>query len=235
MKRHFTALILAGGLGTRLRPVVSELPKVMAVVNGRPFLMYILDQLVAAGAEEIVLCTGYLGEIIKAAFGYEYKGAVIKYSQEMHPLGTGGALRNAFDLIVSDSVLVMNGDSYCDIDLSSFLAWSFNRKYDATLVLTQVEDISRYGGVEIDKDGRILSYKEKGPNHVPGLINSGIYLFKKQLLELIPLGVKYSIEREFLPKLIENGLNGFCFNGRFIDIGTPESYHLAEEFFRENN
>src|SRR5262245_3443761 len=158
---NLTAIILAGGLGTRLRSVVSDRPKVLARVLDRPFLMYQLDQLAAAGLNYVILCTGYLGEQVKAEFGTNYTGLQLAYSQEQSPLGTAGALQLALPLIHSDLALVLNGDSYCDVDLRSFYSWSIDRMAPGSLVLTHVPDTARYGKVETDTQDRIVQFKEK--------------------------------------------------------------------------
>lgn len=233
-KMSFTPLILAGGLGTRLQSAISNLPKALSSVNDRPFLSYLLDQLVDIGVQEVVLCIGHLGEMIIEAFGHTYRGLTIQYSCESTPLGTGGALRHAFSLIHCESVLAMNGDSYCDIDLRFYIDWHFKKKYSASLVLVKVEDTSRYGSVKVDKDGRVLSFKEKEPDTQPEWINGGIYILRKSLLASIPAQTEFSLERGLFPELAQKGLYGFCFQGRFIDIGTPESYLAAEEFFNRS-
>ena len=229
----FTPLILAGGLGTRLRPAISNLPKVLSPVNGRPFLSYLLDQLVEAGIEKVVLCTGHLEALIREAFGCEYRGIAVQYSHEMTALGTGGALCHALALVSSEWVLAMNGDSYCGIDLKSYIGWHFKKKYNASLVLTKIEDTGRYGSVKIDKDGRVLSFEEKCANVEPGWINGGFYMLRKSLLVSVSAGIKFSLERDLFPKLLDTGLYGFCFHGKFIDIGTPESYLSAKKLFSE--
>ena len=226
-----TPMILAGGLGTRLRPVISDRPKVLSSVNGHPFLSYLLDQLVDTSFQDVILCTGYLGGMVREAFGYEYRGLAIQYSQESEPLGTGGAIRHALPLVSSELVLAMNGDSYCNTNLKSYINWALEGKHLASLVLTKVDDVSRYGKVQVDKDGRVLSFEEKNPDAEPGWINAGIYLLKKELLELIPAKVFYSLEREFLPMLFKKDLFGYLQQTEFIDIGTPVSYSSAEEFF----
>ncbi|MDD5476693.1 MAG: sugar phosphate nucleotidyltransferase [Candidatus Omnitrophica bacterium] len=213
---------------------MSDLPKVLAVINGRPFLAYLLDQLVGAGVQNIILCTGYLGGLIKDAFGNKYKEAVIQYSQESIPLGTGGALRYAITLVQSESVMVMNGDSYSGLNLKFYIEWHFKKRYNSSLVLTKINDVSRYGSVKINKNSRVLSFEEKSLNVEPGWINGGVYIFRKSIIASIPTGVKFSLERELLPVLAaDNGLYGFCFNGKFIDIGTPESYLSAAYFLKE--
>jgi len=229
--KNVTALILAGGLGTRLQSVLADQPKVLAPVAGRPFLSYLMDQLISAGFRQVILCTGYKGEQIRAAFGDQYKGLDIRYSQEPEPLGTGGALRFGLPLISTESVLATNGDSYAKCNLTDYLAWHFGNDLQASLLLTYLSDTSRYGRVEVDEEGRIKKFVEKGPGHGSGWGNAGVYIFKRGLLESIPFGQPFSLEREFFPSLISKGLYGFRSEGAFIDIGTPESYALAQEFF----
>jgi NDP-sugar pyrophosphorylase family protein len=225
------AVILVGGLGTRLRPVVADRPKTMAQIHGRPFLSYLLDQMVAWGIRKVVLCTGYLGEQIRAHFGDSYDTLHLAYSQEPAPLDTAGALRLALPLLASPSVLVMNGDSFCDIDPGTFYAWHCMRNSEATLLLTSVPDTSRYGCVQIGNDGRVLHFEEKNKRHGWGWINAGTYLIGRSLIGSIPANVRLSLERDVFPTWIGKGFYGYCAAGRFLDIGTPESYSAAEEFF----
>ena len=226
-----TAVILAGGLGTRLRSVLSDRPKVLAEVLGRPFLTYLLDQLSSAGARKVILCTGYMGNMVQEVYGDTYKSLHLLYSQEDKPLDTGGALRLALPLIESDYVLVMNGDSYIHADLSSYVDWFFKKDQQASILLSRVLDTARYGMVILGKNEDIISFKEKGTIKGSGWINAGIYLMKASLLKSIPMGKAFSLEREFFPSLVGNGLLGYQCKGRFIDIGTPESYIRAEKFF----
>jgi D-glycero-alpha-D-manno-heptose 1-phosphate guanylyltransferase len=229
--RDCTAAILAGGLGTRLRSVVADRPKVLAEVRGCPFLTYLLEQLMAAGVREVVLCTGYLGEQVRETFDNAYGSLNLTYSQELSSLGTAGALRLALPHLQSDSILVMNGDSFCEANLGNFWAWHRQQEAEATLLLTQVPDTRRYGRVQIDTDGQLLSFEEKGNSHGAGWINAGIYLIKRQLLLTIPEHQAVSLEREVFPQWIGRGLYGYCSEGKFLDIGTPESYAIAERFF----
>lgn len=226
-----TAVILAGGLGTRLQSVVADRPKVLAEIRGRPFLAYLLDQLAAFDLRRIVLCTGYLGEQVQAAFGDTYRCLRLLYSQELSPLGTAGALRLALPLFESNPVLVMNGDSFCETDLRTFWSRHNRRDADGTLLLAEVRDTKRYGRVDIDNDGRVLHFNEKGGRGGPGWINAGIYLLNHCLLLTIPAGVRASLEREMFPAWIGQGLHGYRSEGRFLDIGTPEAYAMAEQFF----
>lgn len=229
--KNITALILAGGLGTRLRSIMTNRPKVLAPVAGRPFLSYLMDQLIDAGFRQVILCTGYQGEQIKAAFGDTYNGLDIQYSQEPKPLGTGGALCFGLPLISTDSALVTNGDSYVNCNLKDYLAWYLENDLQASLLLTHLPDASRYGRVEVDEGGRVVKFDEKGASHGPGWVNAGVYIFNRGFLESIPSGKPFSLERQFFPSLISKGLYGFRSEGAFIDIGTPESFSRAEDFF----
>ncbi len=226
-----TTVILAGGLGTRLRSVVPGRPKVLANILGRPFLTFLLDQLVLADVRDVVLCTGYMADEIDKQLGNTYKSLRLVYSRENVPLDTGGALRLALPHLNSDAVLVMNGDSFVDIDLTVYLDWFFKKNCQAALLLTNVTDTGRYGKVVVAEDGLLLAFEEKGFNIGPGWINAGVCIMKKSLIATIPAGTPFSLEREFFPKLVDKGLYGFCFKGGFIDIGTPETFALAEEFF----
>lgn len=226
-----TALILAGGLGLRLRSAVNNLPKVLASVNGRPFITFLLDQLISAGFQHAVLCTGYLGNKVNDTIGDHYKSLSIQYSQEREQLGTGGALVDAMPLVSTDNVLVMNGDSYLDVNLSDYIAKYFDNNQHPALLLTQISDTSRYGRVELDAEGFIRSFKEKGSNAGAGWINAGIYILKKHLLNSVFYRKPYSLERELFPDLVGKGLCGFQCTASFIDIGTPESLASAKYFF----
>jgi len=226
-----TAAILAGGFGTRLQSVVSDRPKVLAEVRGKPFMVYLLEQLSSAGIRKAVICTGYMADKIEECFGDAYDSVGIVYSREDEPLGTGGALRLALPYLSSEIILVMNGDSYIDTDLSIYVDWFSEGERKAAVLLTWVDDTSRYGSVKINKNKIIASFEEKCENSGPGWINAGIYLLRKSLIASMPAGKFYSLERDFFPKLTGKGLYGFCTEGRFIDIGTPETYAAAEEFF----
>jgi D-glycero-alpha-D-manno-heptose 1-phosphate guanylyltransferase len=226
-----TAVILAGGRGSRLQPVLPSQPKVLAEFHGRPFLTYLLDQLVAAGVQRVVLCTGYRGEEIRTRLGDDYGCAHLAYSHEAEPLGTGGALRLALPLLDSDPVLVLNGDSLIEADFQDYLAWFLGRPAAAALTLARVEDTARFGRVEVAGDGSITSFKEKGVPG-PGWINAGVYLLKKAVLDLMPPRRFLSLEEDLLPTLVGQGLYGHKVAGRFIDIGTPESYAVAADFLQ---
>jgi D-glycero-alpha-D-manno-heptose 1-phosphate guanylyltransferase len=179
-----TAVILAGGLGTRLRSVVADRPKALAQVQGRPFLSFLLDQLVESGIGHAVLCTGYLGEQVPIVFGKNYRGLRLAYSRESSPLGTGGALRNAAPLLESATLLVMNGDSYCDADMGAFWTWHVAQRSDATILLRRMQDTQRFGRVRMDARGRVKSFEEKNGAAGPGWVNGGVYLLARRRIRV---------------------------------------------------
>jgi D-glycero-alpha-D-manno-heptose 1-phosphate guanylyltransferase len=229
--KHLTVAILAGGVGSRLRSVVTDRPKALADIQGKPFLAYLLNQLVAAGLRDVVLCTGYRGDQIRMMFGDSYDSLRLSYSQEPELMGTAGALRFALPLFKSNPVLVMNGDSYCETNLTEFWIWHSRRHSNATLLLTQIADTQRFGQVQIDLDGKVTNFIEKGAGPNPGLINAGIYLINHDLLDESPPNRAISLEREVFPTWISRGFYGFATESRFVDIGTPQAYAGAASFF----
>jgi len=226
-----TAVILAGGTGSRLRPVVSDRPKGLAEVHGRPFLSFLLDQLRSAGARRAIFSTGFLAPRIREAFGDDQHGLQIGYSHETTPLGTGGGLRLAADTVASSTMLVLNGDSFCDVDLTAFINDFLLHGRLPSLVLSRQSDTSRYGRVEHGPDGRVNAFREKGESPGAGWINAGIYCMERNLALSIPPARQVSLEREVFPAWIDRGLRTFPCDGKFLDIGTPESYRSASEFF----
>lgn len=227
-----SAMILAGGLGTRLRMVVPDRPKALVRVAGRPFLSYQLDRLAAAGVTMAVVCTGYRGGQIRRAFGSTYGALRLRYAQEPAPLGTAGALRFALPRIDGEAVLAMNGDAFWDVDLQAFWRWHLRRGAAASIALARVAETSRYGRVRMDRKSRVRAFEEKSAKG-PGWINIGVYLLSRKMLARIPSGRAVSIEREVFPRWVGRGLYGYRSRGRFLDIGTPESYRMAERFVRE--
>jgi NDP-sugar pyrophosphorylase family protein len=231
---HVTAAILAGGLGTRLQAVVGDRPKVLAPVGGRPYLTYLLDQLVSARAREVVLLTGHRAEQIRAELGESYKGVRLRYSVEEAPLGTAGALRHALPLLRKRVMLLMNGDSYCDVDFGGF--WRFHQWQgaDASLVLARVPDTGRFGRVRVTRDGLITSFEEKRETPGRGWINAGVYLLSRDLIASLPAEQPLSLEQDLLPGWVtKKSVYGYRRGLRFLDIGTPESYAEAEAFFQQ--
>jgi D-glycero-alpha-D-manno-heptose 1-phosphate guanylyltransferase len=222
------AFVLCGGAGTRLRPVLADRPKSMALISGTPFLQLLLDRLRSQGVGDVILGTGYMAEKIESSFGCGNKFALrIQYSREDEPLGTGGALKLAEPLI-SDPVLVLNGDSYVEWSLVPMLELLTAKDADMVVVLHAVADVARYGSVALDNDGRITQFLEKGARGGPGLINAGVYLLRKQIVRHLPAGTAISLEREVFPRLLDRGVYGLICKGLFIDIGIPDDFKRAQ-------
>lgn len=219
-------IILAGGLGTRLRAVVPDVPKPMAPVAGKPFLALLLRGLALQGVKRVIISMGYKAEAISNYFGTQFDGMELVYSMEDIPLGTGGALRSAFSLCHKDHVLVMNGDTYLDLNIC-MLENTWQRKRRPLIVAQEVMDTARYGRLEI-KDGRVVDFGEKAVMG-PGLINVGCYLFPTNLLDNFPVGQTFSLETDFLATAVRlTPFEVFNTHGRFIDIGVPEDYARAQ-------
>jgi len=231
---EITAVILAGGFGTRLRSVVSDRPKVMAEINCRPFLSHLLEQIAKVGIGRVIVSTGYMSEYIEEHIGLMHKGLLVGYSREETPLGTGGALKLAAHMLKTKYCLVMNGDSYAEFDPVSLLTAHEKSSAKITLVIKAVVDSSRYGKVHIGEDNTIEAFTEKSGVTEGGLVNAGIYLINTTEIQGIPDGKPYSLEYDFFPSMIGKGINGCEISGRFIDIGTPKSYVQAEKFFAKS-
>ena len=230
------AILLCGGLGTRLRSVVSDRPKPMADIAGKPFLHYLVKMLSESGVKHLIFALGYMGEQIEAYFqsGEEY-GLSISYSYEDSPLGTGGAIRNALSKVSGENVLVLNADTYFRTDYESLLREQLKNKVAMTIASRKIEDISRYGAILKDESGRILRWNEKMSSDQvealrPGEINGGIYVMQKSLIEKIPEG-KQSLENDCIPAWLEDGLylQAVPSDGYFMDIGIPEDYAQFKE------
>lgn len=229
------AVILAGGFGTRLRPVISDLPKPLAPVNGQPFLHYLILHLKKHGIEKAVLSVGYMAEKIEAHFGKNYLGIQIEYAYENEPLGTGGGIRLGMEKCSGAHILAMNGDSFFDYSLSLLSEKHLGGSADITIALRKVQDASRYGTVELDGN-RVISFREKSPE-VTGraLINSGVYAIrKKTFMGLTAANEAFSIERDFFARYADKlWIQGVGSDDYFIDIGIPEDYERAQEDFKE--
>ena len=230
------AILLCGGLGTRLRSVVSDRPKPMADIAGKPFLHYLVKMLSESGVKHLIFALGYMGEQIEAYFqsGEEY-GLSISYSYEDSPLGTGGAIRNALSKVSGENVLVLNADTYLHTDYESLLREQLKNKAAMTIASRKIEDISRYGAILKDENGRILRWNEKMSSDQavaprPGEINGGIYVMQKSLIEKIPEG-KQSLENDCIPAWLEDSLylQAIPSDGYFMDIGIPEDYAQFKE------
>lgn len=222
------AIILAGGLGTRLRSVVNEVPKCMAPVNGRPFLAYIISYLQKQGVKHFVFSIGFKSEVIIDFLKMDYAGIDSSTVIEEEPLGTGGAIRFACNAVKNKDVLILNGDTFFDIDLQKLSAFHIDKKSNCSIALKPMKEFSRYGSVEIDEDNRITAFNEK-KNCREGLINGGIYALKRDNFVEKKFPAVFSFEKEFLEKnTAKQKLYGMAFDNYFIDIGIPEDYQRAQ-------
>ncbi|MGB3479102.1 MAG: nucleotidyltransferase family protein [bacterium] len=218
-------LLLVGGYGRRLRESVSSLPKPMAEIAGSPFLEYLLYQLKSQSFNDFIFCVGYLADTIQAYFGDGSHWSVnIDYSREEEPLGTAGAIKLASRLFSDDDFLVVNGDSLMVIKLHKLIDFHFKRNALATIAVTPAKDIERFGKVVLGENNRIAQFSEKSTaGH--GMINGGIYVINRKVLDCIPDKKFCSLENEIFPQLVDKGCYGMVFKKAFfIDIGTPESY-----------
>lgn len=218
------AIVLAGGLGTRLRKVVKDVPKPMADINGKPFLEYLLTFLSKQGIEKVILSVGYKYEVIKNYFGKFFLNIEILYSIETKPLGTGGGVKKSLSLVESDDIFIINGDTFFEVDLDMLFSFHKEKKAVLSIALKPLKCFSRYGSVEIDENGKIIGFKEK-KYHDSGLINGGVYVLKKEVFKNLKFGEAFSFEKDFLEEYyIQYPFYGMAFQKYFIDIGIPEDY-----------
>ncbi|MBX7258558.1 MAG: NTP transferase domain-containing protein [Candidatus Hydrogenedentes bacterium] len=226
------AAILAGGLASRLKGVVDDRPKCLVEINGQPFLWHLLRRVRKAGFTHVVMLTGHRSNAVRdyldngSAFGLE-----VEYSVEPAPLGTAGAVKHAQPLL-PDPFLLLNGDTLVDVDLGLMRdAHATSPARSATIALCRMDDASTYGSVVVDTANRVLRFDEKCPEPAPGLVNAGAYILAPEVLNLIPAGVPYSMERDLLPSLLTRQMPvyGFQFQGEFIDIGTAERLTIAAQ------
>lgn len=224
------ALILAGGAGTRLRSVLGDaLNKPMAPIAGKPFLEYLIMRLQRQHIDDIILCVGYKSDLIQSYFGAgERWGVHLTYSHETEFLGTAGAMKLAAGLVSGDDLFVLNGDSFFNVDVHELLRFHHEACATATLALAHVDNAQRYGVVHLASTHRVVGFAEKAREARAGLINGGIYVLTREVLDMIPSGRACSLEREVFPALIEHDLYGRPFPGFFIDIGLPADYRRLQ-------
>ena len=228
------AVLLAGGLGTRLKSVVNDRPKPMALIEGKPFMEYVVHELSRHGITEIIFAVGYKGSMVEEYFQDGKKfGVTVSYAYEEELLGTAGAIKNAGRFITEDFFYVLNADTFYQIDYSRLLTIRQEKDLEMALVLRQVPDVSRYGRAVLT-DGMLTAFNEKTKEAVSGTINGGIYLMNRNILEEIPEG-KVSLENEMIPRWLSEGrrLGGFVNDGYFIDNGIPEAYFQFQEDVRK--
>ncbi len=228
------AIILAGGFGTRLQTVVNDVPKPMAPINNIPFLNYVFDYLKHYQIQHVVLSTGYLAEKILDHYKDEFNGIKISYAKEETPLGTGGGIRLAMTKCTTQDILVLNGDSFFDVDINMHYSNHVSKQADCTLALRKVDNAARYGTIQLGDLNVIDAFKEKDSVECEGLINGGVYILNRETyLSKTEAGSVFSIEKDFYEKRIkELHIFGFEYNGYFIDIGIPEDYKKAQDDFK---
>lgn len=222
------AIILAGGLGTRLKSAVPDLPKPMAPIGDKAFLAFLLDHLSTQGIQDVILSVGYQHDVIMNYFGKTYANLNLRYSIEDKALGTGGAVNKAFDQVNSDSAFILNGDSFLKVDYSALLKQQQALETNFVLTLKQMPDVSRYGAVNVENN-HVTGFFEKGKTG-PGLINSGVYLCSKKFFRSFELPEVFSIETDFLYCYTHRIHAGaFIVDDYFIDIGIPADYLKAQK------
>ncbi len=224
-------IILAGGFGTRLKSVVKDVPKPMAPIAGKPFLEWLINYLSVFNPNKIILSTGYKHETIEAHFGKSFKNIPIVYSIETNPLGTGGAIKKALNLVETENCLVLNGDTFLQIDHPNFLNFHNVNKALFSMALKPMKNPARYGTLETEGD-TIKKFNEKNPKLSEGLINTGVYLMNKSIIKHLPIQEKFSFEIDFMElKTSEMEMKSFITDDYFIDIGIPEDYKKANDEF----
>ena len=223
------AVVLVGGLGTRLRPVVSSTPKALARIGETTIIELLIHQLKVQGIRKIVLCTGHLGEQIEKALGSGREfGVKIRYSREQTQLGTGGALKHAeSSMWDAPDFLVMNGDSLIEVDFAALLNFHAACGGVVTLSVCSVEDASRYGTVKVSTNNRVTSFEEKAEVADSGRVSAGVYAFSRSIFQHLVQGPS-SLEREVFPRVLDKGVYAFQVESMFIDIGTPEDFDRAQ-------
>lgn len=227
-------VILCGGQGTRLRSVANGHPKAMVNIAGMPFIDILIAGLGKWGFKRFILCVGYLREEIIGHFKHEPQWS-IEFSEETIPLGTGGALRNAHSMIKSETFLVLNGDTICDINYSLFYDYHVSNDGILSMALAECRQVSDFGSVRIDDAGRIKNFIEKGAGSGDGLVNAGVYLMKKDIFDYMHESYSFSLEHDLFQGIIDIPCYGFVTSGELIDIGTPQRYMMATRLFMERS
>ena len=229
------AIILAGGLGSRLGQIVKDTPKPFLTVNDNPFILNIVERLVSQGVKDLIFCLCYKPQKILDFFGDGSKwGLKISYFIEDNLMGTAGAIRGVYEKISDSSVIVLNGDSYCYFDIPRLLKQHSLKNADATLSVVSIDKIENYGLVIFDKNMRVNKFIEKSNNHENAInyINAGVYIIKKELIQKIDPSKPTSLEKDFFPKILDMNIQAFILDSnQFIDIGTPNSLKKADNFF----
>jgi D-glycero-alpha-D-manno-heptose 1-phosphate guanylyltransferase len=228
------AIILAGGLGTRLREAVPHLPKPLAPINGKPFLDLLLMHLSSFHwIQKIILAVGYKSSTIMEHYQQHTWKFSLEFSLEHTPLGTGGALKLALQQTHGENVLILNGDSYFDLNYTLFLQHHLKNQADLSIACRKMKDVSRYGSIELTSDFRIRKFNEKGNERREGWINGGAYLMKTHLTNRLPSESTFSLEKDVFQQLLSERIFGYPSDRLFIDIGTRESFFEAQHLLKE--
>jgi D-glycero-alpha-D-manno-heptose 1-phosphate guanylyltransferase len=229
--KNYQAIILAGGLGTRLRSAVSDVPKCMAPVAGNPFLHYVIAYLLTQGVNKYIFSLGYMSEIIEEYLTQHYPNLQYQVVIETEPLGTGGAIQLACSKATEEDVLILNGDTFFEVDIQSIVAFHHQQHSACTLSLKTMQQFDRYGVVEMDENSVITSFKEK-QFYQQGFINGGVYVLNKNQFLTKNYPQKFSFEKDYLEKYVSEGnFTGIKQDGYFIDIGIPEDFNKAQVDF----
>jgi len=231
--KEIDAIILCGGKGTRLQPIISDRPKALAAFGDTTFLDILINSLKCHGFKRFILCTGYLKDQIKDHFK-EPKDIKILFSEENDPLGTGGALKKAESLIQSETFIVMNGDSICDINYHDFYYFHKNKNAMLSMALVRTKESKDFGSVVINESHEITRFKEKVATNNFCLINAGIYFMQKEIFSHMPDNSRFSLELDFFPHMIGVRCAGFIIDSELIDIGTPDRYKKAVQHIGGN-
>lgn len=229
------AIILAGGLGTRLGELTSHTPKPMLQINDRPFVSYVMDYLVESDVDCIIFAVSYLANQFVDYFGDSYRSVPLKYSIEKEPLGTGGAIKNAMRLCEGEPILIVNGDTFCPLDIRRMYAEHQQKNAVISMGVSKVDNTSRYGSVITSPNDSVISFTEKGLTSGPGYINCGTYLLSKNIPIINKLPAAFSFEKEILEKFEDSELkiNTFSTSAEFLDIGIPSDFEKSKSFLKK--
>lgn len=228
-------VVLCGGRGKRLKKITKKVPKPMIEIGESPFLDILISYLTCFGFRRFILAMGYKSEAVKAYYKKHARNLNIIFSIEKNPLDTGGAVKKAKNFIKSNPFLVLNGDSFCHENIPALLNFHLRNKALASIVLTQSTSAEDYGTVRCKRDGRIIDFAEKDKTVCRSLINAGIYVFDKKIFYFMPNQKKFSLEKDFFPKMVAERFYGYLSRGGFLDIGTPQRLKKAKFFFKNLN
>ena len=234
MQTDVDVVILCGGKGTRLEEVVSDRPKPMAEISSQPFLDILIDYISSFGFKRLILSVGYMADYIKDYYRNKRGPCEILFSQENEPLGTAGAVKQAENLVQSNPFLVLNGDSFCPVDLAQFLEFHSKNGALVSMVVTEAEEVRDFGTICLDNSQRIVRFEEK-KGRKKSFIKAGIYLFEKEVFFLIPSNTRHSLEHDLFPALVKQKFYGYVTQEKLIDIGTPERYEQAKRILHHKD